>query len=265
MEKSTPIGLGAGFVLIFGTILMGDGWMTFLDPGSLLIVLGGMTAALFVAFSMAEMKGVAPALKQFMAFQEPSLEAHVEEVTELARLARREGVLALDRQLGETENPMLRLGLEMMVDGVEANEIEELMRAQLEESLQSRRLLARVCDTAGLYAPAFGMIGTLIGLIQMLQNLNDPSAIGPAMAVAMITTFYGAFVANLIFLPLANKAKEQRTMMAQEGMLLLNGVLGLARGDSPTFLEKRLRAFIGGEETEAAGTDEAAPALAQAA
>lgn len=248
MEKSTPIGLVAGFVLIMGTILMGDGWMTFLDPASLAIVVGGTAAALLVAFSFGEMKATVPALKRFLGFQPPDLAAHVSEVSELARLARREGLLALDQRLSETKHPLLRLGLEMMVDGVEAGEIKEVMQAKLEESLAPPRLLARVCDTAGLYAPAFGMIGTLIGLIQMLQNLNDPDAIGPAMAVAMITTFYGAFLANLILLPLANKAKEQRKQMAQEGQLLLTGVLGLARGDSPAFLEKRLRASISGED-----------------
>ena len=262
MEKSTPIGLVAGFVLIFGTILMGDGWQTFLDPGSLGIVLGGMTAALFVAFSLDEMKGVVPALKRLIGYQPPDLNAHVEELTELARVARREGLLALDGRLDDTEDPLLRLGLEMMVDGVEAAEIEGLMQAQIEDGLESHRLLAKVCDTAGLYAPAFGMIGTLIGLIQMLQNLNDPSAIGPAMAVAMITTFYGAFVANLIFLPIANKAKKQRALAAQEGQVVLTGVLGIAQGDSPTFLEKRLRVFVGGE----AGAEAApAPDLARAA
>lgn len=263
MEKSTPIGLVGGFVLIFGTILMGDGWQTFLDPGSLAIVLGGMTMALLVAFSLDEMKGVVPALKGLVGFQPPDLGAHVGELTELARLARREGLLALDARLADTEHPLLRMGLEMMVDGVEAGEIEEVMQAQAEESTGPPRLLARVCDTAGLYAPAFGMIGTLIGLIQMLQNLNDPTAIGPAMAVAMITTFYGAFVANLVFLPLANKAKTQRKLAAQEGQLLTLGVLGLARGDSPAFLEKRLRIFVSGEEPEA--EEPAAPPLARAA
>jgi chemotaxis protein MotA len=265
MEKSTPIGLVGGFVLIFGTILMGDGWTTFLDPGSLIIVLGGMTMALLVAFSLDEMKGVVPALKGFLAFQPPALSAHVDELVELARLSRREGLLALDRRLGETENALLRSGLEMMVDGVEADEIGEVMKAQLEESLGRPHLLARVCDTAGLYAPAFGMIGTLIGLIQMLQNLNDPSAIGPAMAVAMITTFYGAFVANLIFLPLANKAKAQRKALAQEGQLLLTGVLGLARGDSPNFLEKRLRASISGDDAPAEAEAAEPTPLAKAA
>jgi chemotaxis protein MotA len=227
---------------------MGDGWMTFLDIGSLIIVIGGMVMALFVAFSMDEMKGVVPALKKFLGFQPPDLHAHVSEVAELARLARREGLLALDSRLSQTENELLRLGLEMMVDGVGADEIKDVMQAKLDESLSSPRLFARICDTAGLYAPAFGMIGTLIGLIQMLQNLNDPSAIGPSMAVAMITTFYGAFVANLIFLPLANKAKKQRELMAQEGKLLLTGVLGLAHGDSPAFIEKRLSASISGDD-----------------
>jgi chemotaxis protein MotA len=208
---------------------------------------------------MDEMKALAPAFKEFLGFQPPDLPAHVTEVAELARLARREGLLALDGRLSQTENPHLRLGLEMMVDGVDADEIKEVMQAKLDESLGSTRLLARVCDTAGLYAPAFGMIGTLIGLIQMLQNLNDPSAIGPAMAVAMITTFYGAFVANLIFLPLANKAKKQRAMRAQEGQLLLTGVLGLARGDSPAFLEKRLRASLSGGGEPDGEKEEPAP------
>lgn len=263
MQKSTPMGLIAGFGLIFGTILMGDGWTTFIDPASLTIVVGGMMAALFVAFSADEMKTVPGLLQAFLRFQPPVLSERVTELAELARVARREGLLALDRRLGAIDDDLLRFGLEMAVDGVEPDEIDELMRAQIAEGAQRRKLLARVMDTGGTYAPAFGMIGTLIGLIQMLQNLNDPSAIGPAMAVAMITTFYGALLANLVCLPIATKAKEQSREIVKAEELTRAGVLGIVRGESPAMLEKRLNLFV--EDAPAAAKEVTEPTLARAA
>lgn len=252
MEKSTPIGLVAGFGLIFGAIFLGDGWATFFDPAALTIVLGGTVAALLVGFSLAELKAMPKAFKEFFGFRPPDLNQHVELLAELARVARREGLLALDRRLDQARDPLVRLGLEMTVDGVEAEEIEEMLRTRIEEGLGERKLLARFCDMAAIYAPAFGMIGTLIGLIQMLQNLNDPAAIGPAMAVAMITTFYGALLANLVFLPMAGKVKEQRKALAREGEVILSGILGLVRGESPGLLERRLRLYVDGETPRAA-------------
>ena len=247
MEKSTPIGLVGGFVLIFGTILMGDGWQTFLDPGSMLIVLGGTLAALLVAFTLEQVKGVPGGLKTLFAFTPPPLGELVDEFTELARVVRRDGLLALDRRLNETEDPLLRFGLEMAVDGIDANEVDDLMQTRIDETLAGAFFMVKFWNTAGTYAPAFGMVGTLIGLIQMLQNLNDPSAIGPAMAVAMITTFYGALFANLVCLPLGSKQNEQAEALLKSYDLTREGVLGIVRGESPTLLEKRLRQHLGSE------------------
>ena len=253
MEKSTPIGLVAACVLVFGTILMGDGWQTFIDVPSMVIVFGGTVAALLAAFTLEQVKGVPVGLKALFGPSPPAPDGLVPEFVELARLVRRDGLLALDRRLGETEDELTRLGLEMAVDGVGPDEVDDLMQARIDRDVGGAMFLSKFFNTAGTYAPAFGMVGTLIGLIQMLQNLSDPSAIGPAMAVAMITTFYGAFLANAVFLPLANKQKEQAEALLRRCDVTREGVLGLVRGDSPALMERRLRQHVGGEPAEAEG------------
>jgi len=259
MNKTTLIGLLAGFALVFGAILTGDGWMTFLDPKSLMIVFGGTGAALAVAFSFPELKTIPGGVKAFFAFQDPAYSRFVGEFTDLARLVRRDGLLALDRKLAEMDNPLMQFGLEMAVDGMEADEVDDLMRSRIGEELQARALTGRFFNTAGTYAPAFGMVGTLIGLIQMLQNLNDPSAIGPAMAVAMITTFYGALVANLVCLPFAAKLKAQTGAVAKECEMVRTGVLAIVRGESPIMVEKRLALYVSGETADASAEAEPTP------
>lgn len=262
MEKSTPSGLVLGFALIFGTILLGDGWQTFVDVGSLVIVLGGTVAALLVAFTMQQIKGVPGGLKALFAFKAPDFGALVGEMADLSRVVRREGLLALDRRLAETEDELMRFGLEMAVDGVEPAEIDDLMQTRIDETLAGPNFLVKFYNTAGTYAPAFGMVGTLIGLIQMLQNLSDPSSIGPAMAVAMITTFYGALLANLVFLPLGSKQKEQAEALAKRAEIIRAGVLGIVRGESPALLERRLRQYLG--DGQAAAPDNVVPLKAAA-
>lgn len=261
MEKSTPIGIVLASVLVFGTILMGDGWQSFIDIPSMVIVLGGTFAALLAAFTMDQIKGIMGAFKGMLGFSEPDFDGLVAEFVELARMVRRDGLLALDKRLNETEDPLTKFGLELAVDGTAASEIQELMETRTDEEMGRAMLLTKFLNAAGTYAPAFGMVGTLIGLIQMLQNLSDPSAIGPAMAVAMITTFYGAFFANAVFLPLANKQKEQNEILLKAADVTREGVLGLVRGDSPGALERRLRQFAGTEGGE--GGD--APAMKLAA
>ncbi|HLU28526.1 MAG TPA: MotA/TolQ/ExbB proton channel family protein [Glycomyces sp.] len=263
MEKSTPVGLVLGLVLIFGTIFMGDGWETFIDLPSIVIVFGGTLAALLVAFSLGQVKGAVGGLKSIFTFKEPALDGLVAEFGELAKLVRRDGLLALDRRLHETEDDLMRFGLEMAVDGVDPDEVGDLMQVRIDESVAGSLFMVKFWNTAGTYAPAFGMVGTLIGLIQMLQNLSDPSAIGPAMAVAMITTFYGAVFANLVCLPLASKQNEQAQAFLKRADIIREGVLGIVRGENPTLITKRLRQYLGDDAAEAA--EEAPTPLKQAA
>lgn len=230
---------------------MGEGASTFVDIKSLLLVLGGTFGALLVAYSMEEVSRVPGGVGDFFKYESPNLASYVTEFTELSRTARREGLLALDRKLSELEDDLMKFGLEMAIDGIEEAEIEELVDDRIAESLEEKNFLAKFFNTAGTYAPAFGMVGTLIGLIQMLQSLEDPSTIGPAMAVALITTFYGALFANLVFLPFANKMKAQMTEMYKAQRIIRMGIMAIVRGDSPTMIEKRLSAFIeDGEEAE---------------
>ena len=245
MEKSTPIGLISGVILIFGTIVSGDGWITFFDPMSLLIVLGGTIAGLFVTFTVKEVKSVVPLTKGLFGFQAPDYGALASQIVDFARTVRRDGPLALDARLDEVEDPILRSALEMAVDGASTEDAEKAIRVQMGEAAAGPSMLVKFLNKAGMYAPAFGMVGTLIGLIQMLQNLNDPAAIGPAMAVAMITTFYGAFFANLIFLPMAGKVQGQIMAQMKAHEMIRVGAVGILDGEAPSALDQRLSLYTG--------------------
>jgi chemotaxis protein MotA len=245
MKQTLAIGLVLGLVLIYFPIFTGDGVATFFDIPSILIVLGGTAAALLANYTLDEFKTLFSGMGKLFKFQEPELGKYVEEFTELSRVARREGLLALDRKMAEIDDELTRFGLEMAVDGTDAKEIDAFMEQRIENQTASYSMLARLLSSAGSYAPSFGMIGTLIGLIQMMQNLSDPAAIGAGMAVAMITTFYGALFANLFFLPMAARAGNQASALANVGNLIRVGVIGIVRGDSPSVVEKRLALYVG--------------------
>ncbi len=258
MEKSTPIGVVAGIILIYGAIFLGDGWQTFFDIRALTIVFGGTVAAILVSFSFDELRALIPSAKEFLNHQSPDLAGYVNQFSELSLTARRDGLLALDRRIDDVEDPLLRQGLEMAVDGLDVEEMEQLMDQQIKSELKPRQQLYKFFSNAGNFAPAFGMIGTLIGLIQMLQNLDDPSSIGPAMAIAMITTFYGVLMANLFFLPIGVKVKSQIQETLQARMLVRTGILGIVHGDAPSMIEKRLVLYLNNPE-EATGDESSAP------
>jgi chemotaxis protein MotA len=262
MVKSTPLGLIAGFGLIFGAIFLGTGWQTFFDPASLLLVGGGTAAALFVNYSFADLSRVPGGTRDIFAFTPPSIGEYVELLSDLSGIARREGLLALDRRIDELDNDLLRFGLERAVDGMDENEIQEMLDQRIAEKVRREQVVPNFFMTAGTYAPAFGMVGTLIGLIQMLQNLDDPTQIGAGMATAMVTTFYGALLANLVFLPLSEKAKAQKQLNRKARYVVREGILAIARGDSPRMIEQRLQFFAtdeaGGEAADATDTSDAA-------
>lgn len=240
MRKSSSIGLIAGFVLVLGAILVGNGWSKFLDPASLLVVMGGTSAALTVSRSFSELRTALTQIQTIFTFTPPSLRRHVDQLKNFGRIARREGVLSLDRRLDEVDNELLQFGIEMTVDGMEEDEIREMVNQRIAERRQERQLAPDLLTTAGTYSPAFGMVGTLIGLIQMLQNLDDPTQIGAGMATALVTTFYGALLANLVFLPLSNRAKAQNQLRAKVEHIVREGVLAIARGENPRMIEQRL-------------------------
>lgn len=259
MEKGTLIGIGSGLALIYGAIFLGDGWAIFFDPASALLVVGGMIAALLVTFSLSELKSIPRGIKEFLSFEEPALIDYLETFSDFSRVARREGLLALDRRLGDTTDEFVRFGLEMAIDGIEEAEIDDLLKMRMAEEAQKRGFVSKFFLNAGTYAPAFGMIGTLIGLIQMMQNLDDPRKIGAGMAVALITTFYGALLANLVLLPIATKAKSQVQQLMKARQMARTGVLGIVRGESPSLIEKRLQSYLDEAASAGSGAAESQP------
>jgi chemotaxis protein MotA len=262
MEKSTPIGLVAGFILIFGTIMMGQGWTTFFNVPSMIMVIGGTICGLLVATSMKDIKVSLAGVKGMFGFESPDFHGLVGQFGDLARTARREGLLALDRALEDVDDEFMAFGLEMAVDGVDEEEIEDLMIGRVRTDLADYSTTVKFLNNGGTFCPAFGMVGTLIGLIQMMQNLSDPAAIGAGMAVAMITTFYGAFLSNIFFLPAAQKTKAQLMQVSLAREIVQAGVLGIVRGESPSMIEKRLSLFLKEGSEEGAEAD---PVLKKAA
>lgn len=252
-EKSALIGIAVGLVLIYGSIFMGKGWQTFFDIPSLVVVLGGTAAAQLVSYTFKELAGLPEALRNFAQFEEPDFTTYISRFSNYSRMARREGVLALDQELENIEDEFMCTGLEMAIDGLEAEEIQEMMELKIREEMKQRKFGSSFFINAGTYAPAFGMIGTLIGLIQMLQNLSDPSQIGQGMSTALVTTFYGALFANLIFLPLAGKLDTQRQAVRQIRSVTLTGILSIVRGESPTVIERKLNLYLPDNNDQEAG------------
>ncbi|MEE9465764.1 MAG: motility protein A [Candidatus Neomarinimicrobiota bacterium] len=244
LDIATIAGIVAGFGLIIGTILTGESAMAFVDAASVMVVFGGSTAATLVAFPMEQIiSAIKVAAKTFRKQVNTDMEA-VQKFIDLSQMARRDGILALDRSLKDIESPFMRIGLEMAVDGTEPDTIRDIMETDLQSLIDRHKVGQGIFTSAGAYAPAFGMIGTLIGLIQMLQNLDDPSTIGPSMSIALITTFYGAILGNLIYLPMAVKLKNKSAQEIQSMKMIIEGVLAIQKGVHPKNIERKLMNFM---------------------
>ncbi len=251
MDFGTVIGIVLGFAFIVGAITMHGSLKDFVDVPGAMVAFGGSTAALFIMFPMKRVLGVFGVVKNCFMTKLPDPRAELARLTQLATLARRDGLLALEKEFANIKDPFLIRGLEMVVDGTSKEKLEEILSIEL-GCIQDRHAFGKkIFDQLGASLPAFGMVGTLIGLIQMLGELDDPSKIGAGMAVAMVTTFYGAFVANMIYLPLAGKleARSKEETLLRE--LMIRGLVALVDGDPPRSMETKLKAFLAPKAREA--------------
>lgn len=238
------IGLAAGIILIFAAISVDSTIMSFVDAPSLVITLLGSFCALLISFPFNTLKKVPNLLKKLMFTPEDDLKGLIDKMTELARKSRTEGILSIESDIQELDNPVLVHGLEMVVDGTDIDTIEEILNVELDQMEDRHSVGHEVFLKWGEYAPAFGMIGTLIGLIAMLGDLQDPSLIGAGMATALITTFYGSFLANLIFLPIAKNLEIQTANELKTNEMIVQGVIALQRGDNPRVIEQKLSSYL---------------------
>lgn len=244
MDIATIVGVVLGFMVITSAIVAGGGWQIFIHLPSMAITVGGMLCATLIHFSLPQFLGIFSVIKKTIIAKIPSQSALVQKMVNYAAVNRRDGALALEPEIRNSENLFLGKGLQMLVDGQDSEQIRELMSLEI-ENLQDRHGQGKkILEFMGSAAPAFGMIGTLIGLIQMLRSLDSPESIGSGMAVALLTTFYGALAANLIFLPLAGKLGlySQAETTAME--MTVEGICAIARGENPTTVREKLQAFV---------------------
>jgi chemotaxis protein MotA len=251
MDIATLLGILGGLGLIVTTVVLGGNVMGFVDVPSLVVVVGGTMAAILVMFPMKTVIGsIKVAMKAFFA-KEPDPDGLIKQIVELAELARKESLVAMEK--ANVSDEFLQKGVRLVADGSSPSLVGSIMESEISYMKRRHQRGQNVFKGLGSAAPAFGMIGTLVGLVQMLQNLSDPASIGPSMAVALLTTFYGAVMANLIFLPVARKL-EERSMDEQFYMeVAVEGVLAIQNGEHPQLVKEKLQAFLSPAIREKAG------------
>ncbi|MBU1002540.1 MAG: MotA/TolQ/ExbB proton channel family protein [Proteobacteria bacterium] len=244
MDLATIIGLVLSLGLVFAAIVTGGSPVVFISVPSLLIVIGGTVGATMVNYPLDKILGAVSVLKKtfFSSLESPA--DIIERFMDYANRARREGILSLEPVIKQLDDFYLRKGLQLTVDGLEPQTIQEILETEIAYLESRHEIGAEISATLGMYAPAMGMIGTVIGLVQMLQTMDDPSSIGPAMAVALITTFYGAVLANLVFNPMAGKLKARSKEEVLLKEMVMQGILSISKGENPRIIEEKLSSFL---------------------
>jgi chemotaxis protein MotA len=244
----TGIGIFAGFTTIVLGILGGGTLRMFWDVPSVIITIGGSFCSLLVNYSFRDIKKLFKVVVQsFKDVQLDSIEI-INQFIEISKKARREGLLSLEDKISEIDDNFFKKGLQMVVDGLEPETIREILELEISEMERRHKLGSDMLRAWGGYAPAFGMIGTLIGLIQMLANLTDSSKIASGMAVALITTFYGAVLANVLLNPMAQNLALKSENEAEVRDMMIEGILSIQSGVNPRILEDKLICYLSKEE-----------------
>ena len=244
MDIATLIGILVSFCLVIVSILMGGDGTWFVNAPSLMIVSGGTMGATLLAYPLADVLSVFKVAKNVFRHKSQAVSELIPMISEFAKKARQEGILSFESQLADIEDPFLVQGMQMAIDGMESSAIEDVMTTEIIYLEERHRLGSEIFTTMGTFAPAVGMLGTIIGLVQMLMQMEDPSQIGAPMAVALLTTFYGTLVANLVFLPIAGKLKTRSKQEVLIKQMVLEGVISIQSGDNHRIVEQKLKAFI---------------------
>ena len=242
MDLATLIGLIGAFGIVLASIMLGGSAGTFINTPSLLVVLGGTVLVTMMKFSLGKFLGAAGiAVKAFL-HKPMSPEDLIEEAVDLAKTARQGGLLALEDK--EISDPFMKTGLGLLIDGHQADQVRAMLLKDLAQTTKRHSDGQDIFKAIGDVGPAMGMIGTLIGLVQMLSNMDDPKQIGPAMAVALLTTLYGAILANMFALPIADKLAVRSAEENNNKSLIIDALLSIQGGQNPRVIENMLEAYL---------------------
>ena len=245
MDIATIIGLGTGFGLILlAMALGGSGLGIYIDLNSFLMVIGGSFAAMMISTPLSRVLGISKIMNHVFKIPNYELEKTISTLVNFSERARREGLLALEDDIEDVSDEFLKDGIQMVVDGTDPEIIKAILFSDLEQLEARHGVGIKFFSDWGSLAPAFGMIGTLAGLIAMLANLDDPDAIGSGMALALITTMYGSIFANMVLIPFKNKLtdRDQEERLTRE--IMIEGILSIQAGDNPNILKYKLVSFL---------------------
>lgn len=243
MDLATLLGMVGAMAIVTAAILFGGSALLFIKVPSLLIVFCGTFLVVMIKFSLHQFLGAFKVAARAFTYKLDDTEALTEQIIHLSTIARKEGLLALEKV--PLENRFLHEGIQMLVDGNDREVISSVMHKDMQQTIDRHKWGAKVFSATGDVAPAMGMIGTLIGLVQMLANMDDPKTIGPAMAVALLTTLYGAMLANMVALPIADKLNLRKSEEGRIKSICIDGVLAIQAGQNPRVIESMLKVYLG--------------------
>ncbi len=245
MDIMTLVGIALALgSIVGGQALEGGHLGSILQLTAFIIVMGGTLGAICVQNPLSVViKGVA-ALSLALFDPKSNAKQHITQIVELANISRKQGLLALEGKLKDIKDPLFRKGVQMIVDGTDAKVIQGMLEIEVEHEEEEGVTAAKVWEAAGGYAPTVGILGAVLGLIHVMENLSDPSKLGGGIAVAFVATVYGVGAANLFFLPLANKMKLKLKGITAARTMMIEGLVGLAQGENPRMLQEKLESYL---------------------
>lgn len=258
MDLGTIIGLVAGVACVVISIFIGDGeLLSYWDPPSVFITIGGGICSTLINFRLKDVLGVFKAAVHVFTDKQSSASDTIAQMVKLSEKTRREGLLSIEPELEEMGDPFIRQSLQLVVDGIESETIQDFMDTEIENMQARHGKGIAIFNMMGAIFPAWGMIGTLLGLINLLLKLDDPAQIGPSMSVALVTTFYGSILSNFICIPIAGKLKMKSDEEVHHMEMIAEAVISIQAGENPKMLEQKLRIYLSPEERIAGEKKEA--------
>ena len=265
MKAATAIGIAAATAaLLLSAMMEGTSPMSFFNISALIIIVGGTGGATMASVGMEGMKKIPALWKIVLSAEPPEYGERVSLLVSLAEQARREGLLALDAKLSEIDDDFTRKGLQLVVDGSDPALVRDVLEAEIDGMMARHHEGATPFEKAGGYAPTMGIIGTVMGLVHVLQNLAAPSTLGPSISVAFIATLMGVGAANVIFLPVASRLKAMSTQEVELRTLTLEGILSVQSGDNPRIVAEKLKSYVAPAERELDEDEGGAPSAGDA-
>lgn len=250
MDIATVLGVIIGFTVIIGTIQHEGNIGLFFNVPAIAIVFGGMSCATMIHFSMGQFLGIFSVVKKTLLHKAVTPQELIRRMVNYAAINRRDGALALEQELSKIKDSFTIKGLQMVIDGQDAESIRELMETEVQYLEERHATGKKILDFMGASCPSFAMVGTLIGLVSMLSRMENPDQVGKGMACALVCTFYGALFANLIFLPLGGKLGQHSKTEKLSMEMTTAGICAIAKGDSPTAVREKMQIFISAKRRE---------------